>query len=165
GRGAGSFALSGLVFFAGGLGVLSLGALTLGLVLAAFLFAVLALRLVIRGLVLRLKILFAELLAKLDRAQQVADGARKGVLIVDRIDQAVEVSTCLVFQPVAPEGDQTLAALRYRLAGQALAHHKRDGIFNRRILAAGAFHNRDASVPLLEHRRDVVGHAQHGAGA
>ena len=54
---------------------------------------------------------------------------------------------------------------RRRLAGQALAHHQRDRLLDRRVGAVGDVVELAAVVVVLEHGGEIVGDADHAARA
>ena len=98
--------------------------------------------------------------------EEIADAAGEVALILDVLQQAIEIAPGPVLDEVAPQIDDLGGGGRRFEAGQALAHHQRDRILDRRVGAV-----RDllvlaaAVVAVLEHRRDVAGDAGHAARA
>jgi len=71
----------------------------------------------------------------------------------------------LVLDEGAPQLDQLLAAPGRRAAGQLLAHHQRQGVFQRGVLPVANLGQVGAGIFVLQHRADIVGDAGHGARA
>ena len=98
--------------------------------------------------------------------EQLADAAGEVALVLDVLEQAVEIAAGAVLDEVAPEIDD-LGRRGGRLrAGQALAHHQRHRILERRVGAVGDLLVLAAAmIAVLQHRRDVGGDAGHAARA
>ena len=79
--------------------------------------------------------------------------------------QVVEVGAGLLLDPVAPEVDHALAALRRGAAGQLLAHHQRQRFLDRRVGLVADVGEVGLGVFVLQHRADIVGDAGHAARA
>ena len=125
----------------------------------------LALRLVVVVLGLVVLLVVAELLGHLHRGQHVAHDAGKGLLVVELVEQAVDVGAGLLLDPVAPQIDDALAALRRGAAGQPLAHHQRHGFLDRRVGLVAHVGEVGLGELVLQHGAEIVGDALHGAGA
>ena len=158
---AGFRLIVGRIAFLGGCGFLP--RLVLDRLVAFFLAA----RLVVVGrivLVLAL-VVRAVILGHVHGREHLAHDAGEFLLILDRAGQTVEHRAGLLLDPVAPEVDDLAGILRRLEAGQLLAHHERQSLFERRILARSHGRIVGTLVFVLEHRGDVVGHARHAVGA
>ncbi len=166
GRGVGGVRLPGILVVGRGFGLLRARILVARLVLAALLALLLAFRLVVGGILRVLAVLFvAELLGHLHGHQHVADEASEGVLVVERLGEAGKIGAGLLLDPLPPQPDHALAALRHRAAGEPLAHHQRHRLLERRVGLVAHVGQIGLGVLVLQHRADVVGHPEHGARA
>ena len=71
----------------------------------------------------------------------------------------------LLLDPRPPEIDHGAGTLGRDLAGQLLAHQKRHGFVERRILAVGVAGDVLLAVAVVQHGREIGLHAGHGIGA
>ena len=86
----------------------------------------------------------------------------EGALVLEALRaRRVEVAAGRSSMTVAPQVDDLARRLRRLAAGQALAHHERDGVLERRVGAVGDLLVVAAAViAVLEHRREVAGDAR-----
>ena len=138
--------------------VLGIGALAVlaGLLLAAVLLALLALLLVRFG---------AAVLAHVEGVEQIVDGVAEARLVFDQPFEPVEIAAGAILDQRAPQLDELLRRRRRRLPGQALAHHQRDRLLDRRIGAVGDLVELAAMEAVVEHGGQVARHAGHAARA
>ena len=107
--------------------------------------------------VLVLAALAAELVAHFEGDEQVADGAGEAAPGPRSVSvRRGEVVAGALLDPVAPELDDLAARGRRGVAGQALAHHQRDGVLERRVGAVGDLLIVAAVIAVLEHGGEVV---------
>ena len=118
---------------------------------------------VVLGLVVLLVV--AEFLGHLHRSEHVAHDAGESLLVVELVEQAVDIGAGLLLDPVAPQIDDALAALRRGAPGQPLAHHQRHGFLDRRIGLVAHIGKVGLDELVLEHGAEIFGDALHGAGA
>ncbi len=86
--------------------------------------------------------------------------------MLDVLQQAIEIAPGPLLDEVAPQIDDLSCCRRRFEARQALAHHERDRILDRRVGAVGdLLVFAAAMVAVLEHRRDVPRDAGHPARA
>ncbi len=86
-------------------------------------------------------------------------------LILDQVFELVEFLAGAILDQRTPEIDQLLGGRRRRQAGQALAHHQRQRILDRRVGAIGDVLELAAVKALVEHGRQVHGDAVHAPRA
>ena len=98
--------------------------------------------------------------------EDIAHDAREGALIVDLAVELIEVGAGLRIDLVAPQIDELLRGGRRRLAREALAHHERDRVLERRIGAVGdVLIFGAAMIAVLQHGGEVRGDALHALRA
>ena len=136
----------------------------LGIALALLVLLVLVVGLVVARLVVVL-LVGARLLAHVERGEQLVDGLREGLLVLHRRAELVEIAPDAFLDPRAPQVDDALAALRRTHPGEALAHHHRQRLLERRILAPRHLGQPGAHETVVQHGSEVAGDAFHAARA
>jgi hypothetical protein len=145
--------------------------LDLGAVALRFLFALaLALLGLLLGLVFVLALLVLGIeggvVRHVEGGEELAYRAGEIALVLDVLRQAVEIAPRLGLDMLAPQLHDLGCGCRRLEAREALAHHERDGVLERRVGAIGDLLVLAAAVvAVLEHGADVRGHAGHAAGA
>ena len=92
-------------------------------------------------------------------------GLAEGALVLDRIGQPVEFGAGAVLDELPPEIDDALRILRRPRAGQALAHHQGQRIFERGVGAIVDLGVISAAVAIFEHRAEIGRDAFHAPRA
>ena len=134
----------------------------LGVALALLVLLVLAVAIVVARLVVVL-LVGARLLPHVERREQLVDGLREGFLVLDGRAELVEVAADALLNPGPPEIDDALAALRRPHPCETLAHHHRQRLLERRVLAARHLRHARAHETVVEHRSQIAGDAFHAA--
>ncbi len=93
------------------------------------------------------------------------DGVAELALIVEQALQAVETLAGAVLDERPPQVDELLRRRRRRLPGKPLAHHHGDGLLDRRVGAVGDLVELAAVEAVVDHRGEIVLHAEHAARA
>ena len=93
------------------------------------------------------------------------DSGRKRVWSRHLSEQMIELAAGLLLDPGAPQIDAACGAAGAALAGQALAHHQRDGLVERRILAVVMLWQSAPADSGPQHGREISRHAGHARGA
>ena len=109
----------------------------------------------------------AGVVGHVERGEEVADASGRTArwFSIER-GEAVEVAPGAVLDEIAPELDDLGGGRRRLEPGQALAHHQRDRVLDRRVGAVGdVLVFAAAMVAVLEHGRDVVADARHAPRA
>ncbi len=91
------------------------------------------------------------------------DRAPERALVLDRPIEPIEVGAGPLFDPRSPKVDDPLGGRRGRPARQAFPHHHGDRILDRRIGPIRDLGEVTAVVAILQHGREVRGHAFHAA--
>ncbi len=106
-----------------------------------------------------------ELLAHVERDEEVAHRLGEGVLVLGHRAEPVELVAGLGLDRLAPQLHHLARRLRRRRAGQPLAHHQRDGVLHRRFRLLGDLVEIGAVVAVLQHGVEVGLDAVHAARA
>ena len=93
------------------------------------------------------------------------DRVAKARLVLDQIFEPVEATPGLVLDDRTPEIDELFRSRRRRLPGEALAHHHRDRVLDRRIGAVSNVVELAAMEFVVEHGGKVFCDARHAARA
>ncbi len=96
-----------------------------------------------------------------ERGEQAVHALGEGALVEHRPVELVELRAGLAFDISAPKVDDPLGAARRLQAGQTLAHHHRDRLLQRRLVAVARFGQRASVIAVVEHGRKVGGDALH----
>ena len=105
------------------------------------------------------------LISEFELTQHIARKLAEARLVLDEIFHFGESLAGTFFDPITPNIDQCLRVLRWRLAGQTLAHHERQRFFERRFGFLGDMGKAAMAVLILDLGGQVVGHAGHAIGA
>ena len=150
GRGLG---LHAHAFAVGGIGSLAVLAL---LVLAVFFLAVFAFLLV--GLA-------RSILAHVEAIEQVVHHVAEPPLVVEHALKAIEIAAGALLDQRAPQIDELARGRRRHLAGEPLAHHHGERVFDRRVGAVGDLVEFAAMETVVEHGGEIFCHPAHAARA
>ena len=93
------------------------------------------------------------------------DGVAELALVFEQPLEPVEAAAGAVLDERPPQIDELLGGRRRRLAGQPLAHHHGDGLLDRRVGAVGDLVELAAMEAVVDHRGEIVLHAEHAARA
>jgi hypothetical protein len=86
-------------------------------------------------------------------------------LILHQAFEPIEIAAGTLFDERAPEIDKLSCSRRRSHARQALAHHQRQRILDRRIRALGDLIELAAMKTIVEHRGEILCDAVHAPGA
>ena len=93
------------------------------------------------------------------------DGVAELALVLEQALELVEAAAGAILDERPPQIDELLGGRRRRLAGQPLAHHHGDGLLDRRVGAVGDLVELAAMEAVVDHRGEIVLHADHAARA
>ena len=103
--------------------------------------------------------------AHVERVEQIVHHVAERRWSSTSVFEPVEIAAGLVLDQRAPQIDQLLGGRRRRLAGQALAHHQRQRILDRRVGAVGDLVELAAVEAVVEHGGEILRDAVHAARA
>ena len=107
----------------------------------------------------------AAVVAHFERVEQVVHRVAELALVLEHVFQPVEIAPGAVLDQRTPEIDQLLGRRRRRHAGQALAHHQRQRVLDRRVGALGDLVEFAAVEALVQHGGQILGDAVHAPRA
>ena len=107
----------------------------------------------------------AELIGHIERGDHIPRHAGKRRLVVQGVDQMVELACGFLLDPGTPQLHQLAGMPRRLAAGEALAHHQRQRLLERRVLALGGVGDGPLLIAIVEHGAEIVRHPGHDAGA
>jgi hypothetical protein len=107
----------------------------------------------------------AAIFAHFESIQQIMNDIAELTLIFNEVFQPIEIAPGTVFDERAPQIDKFFGRWGRSHAGQPLAHHERQRVFDRSIGALGDLIEFAAMKPLVEHRCEILRHAIHSPRA
>ena len=93
------------------------------------------------------------------------DGIAELLLVKNQPIEAIKIAAGTLLDERAPQVDELLGCRRRREPGQALAHHQRHRLLDRRVGSVGDVVELAAMKLVLEHGGEIAGDAMHAPGA
>ena len=104
-------------------------------------------------------------LAHVERIEKVVDDVAELALIVEHALEPVEISAGALLDERPPQIDELARRGGRRFAGEPLAHHHGQRLFDRRVGAIGDVVELAAMKAVVEHGGEILGDAAHAARA